>query len=360
MAEKTGSLSFRQVVFSATLVAVSRSHHRGGAKRIAILVLPGFQSLDAIGPAEVFATAGLLAARSGHKPSPYSVEIWAESVGPISSWTGLQFIAQRSYERARVPIDTVLIAGGGQLGQADYRPPQSLLRFLQHAVRKARRVASVCTGAFALAEAGLLDGLSATTHWAHADELARRYPKISVEPDALFTKSGSIYTSAGISAGMDLALSLVQEDLGRSTALATAKGLVLFLKRPGGQSQFSEELRSQLSLAGPMADLQRWIMDHLHEDLTVRLLAKRVAMSERNFQRVFRSEFDDSPARFVERMRVARARRLLEAEDLHLEEVAHATGFGNAERMRKSFQRSLDITPSEYRQRFATPGTSRT
>ncbi len=324
--------------------------------RVVIVIFPGFQTLDALGPLEVFATAGELAARTGAAAangSAYRVELWAERVGPVGAWTGVEFVAQRAYPRARVPVDTLLLAGGGQLGQPGVRSARGLLRFLRRSAGQVRRIGSVCTGAFALAEAGLLRGRRATTHWRFAAELSRRHPDVAVEPDALFVRDGNVYTSAGVSAGMDLALALVEEDLGRSVALATARELVLFLKRPGGQSQFSAELRAQERAAGPLAELPQWLGEHLDQDLSVPALGRQTAMSERNFARVFRATFGEPPARFVERMRVGRARRLLEDGELRLDEVAVAAGFGNAERMRKSFQRQLDVVPRDYRQRFA-------
>ena len=232
------------------------------------------------------------------------------------------------------------------------------LRWLTRIETRTRRLGSVCSGAFFLAEAGLLDGRRATTHWAAADRLARDYPAIDVDPDAIYIKDGHIYTSAGVTAGMDLALALVEEDLGRRIALATARQLVLFLKRPGGQSQFSTQLAAQTRASeapGNLAELTDWILDHLDADLSIASLASRAAMSQRNFARVFRRAFDVTPAKFVEQARVERARVLLEERDQTLDQIASHTGFGSSERMRRSFARQLRVVPDQYRRHFETP-----
>jgi transcriptional regulator GlxA family with amidase domain len=213
-------------------------------------------------------------------------------------------------------------------------------------------VGGICTGVFLLAEAGLLDGCRAVTHWAFCDELARRYPTIKVDPDPIFLRDGRFYTTAGMTAGMDLALALVQDDLGRDVALATARLLVLFLKRPGGQSQFSAHLAAQLDGDGPIAELQRWILDHLDTDLTVEALAERVHMSPRNFVRNFEREAGAPPGVFVEGARLDAARRALEDSEDQLETIAKRCGFTSAEILRRLFQRRLGVSPTSYRKRF--------
>jgi transcriptional regulator GlxA family with amidase domain len=216
-----------------------------------------------------------------------------------------------------------------------------------------RRLASVCTGAFFLAEAGLLDGRRATTHWAYCERLARRYPRVQVEADTLFVREGRIYTAAGVTAGMDLALAMVEEDHGREVALAVARELVLFLCRPGGQAQFSAQLAVQLAEHEPLRDLQAWILDHPREDLSVEALARRVAMSPRNFARVFTREVGTTPARFVTSVRVETARRLLEETSHDLPAVCDRSGLGSPESMRRAFQRTVGVAPSRYRERFS-------
>jgi transcriptional regulator GlxA family with amidase domain len=213
-------------------------------------------------------------------------------------------------------------------------------------------LASVCTGAFILASAGLLNDRRATTHWRSANALSREYPAITIDPDAIFVRDGHIYTSAGVTAGMDLALALVEEDFGREVALMVARLLVLFLKRPGGQSQFSSQLAVQMLPSGPLKGLPEWILEHLAEDLSVERLAARVAMSPRNFARVFLKETGATPAKFVEIARIEKARRELEDSNVAVEAVACLCGFGNAERMRRTFQRHLRVVPQEYRRRF--------
>jgi transcriptional regulator GlxA family with amidase domain len=211
----------------------------------------------------------------------------------------------------------------------------------------------VCTGAFLLAEAGLLDGRRATTHWASCRELARRYPRVQVDPDPIFVRDGNVHTSAGVTAGMDLALALVEEDHGREVALGVARWLVLFLKRPGGQSQFSAQLSAQLAAREPIQELQAWVIENVDADLSVEALARRAGMSPRNFARVFTRETGVTPACFVETARVEAARRRLEQEGARgVEAIAAACGFGSAETMRRAFLRRVRVSPSDYRERF--------
>jgi transcriptional regulator GlxA family with amidase domain len=210
----------------------------------------------------------------------------------------------------------------------------------------------VCTGAFLLAAAGLLDGRRATTHWAWCGALANRYPAVQVEPDPIFVRDGDVITSAGVTAGMDLALSLVEENIGRDVALEAARWLVLFLKRPGGQAQFSSQLASQLADREPLRELQAWVADNLDGDLSVPALARRACMSERNFARAFRRETGMTPAAYVEVVRVERARIALESGDSPVELVARQVGFGTVETMRRAFRRRLGVPPADYRSRF--------
>jgi transcriptional regulator GlxA family with amidase domain len=226
------------------------------------------------------------------------------------------------------------------------------LRWIRRQAGWVRRLASVCTGTFFLAEAGLLEGLRATTHWASCAQLAREFPGVRVEPDTIFVREGSIYTTAGVTAGMDLALAMVEEDHGREVALAVARALVMFLQRPGGQAQFSAQLAVQLAEHEPLRDLQAYILDHPRADLSVATLARRVAMSPRNFARVFTREVGATPARFVTSVRVETARRLLEDSAENLEAIGTRSGLGTPESMRRAFLRSLGIPPSQYRERF--------
>ncbi len=332
------------------------------ARRVSLFTFDGGNSLDVTGPLEVFATANEFLTRSGLAASPpYALEILAPSGGPVTLASGLRIIPDGVFGRGRHSIDTLIVCGGDARRIAAHEPT---LRSLTSLAPRVRRLASVCTGAFILAAAGLLDGKRATTHWRAIGALARHFPTVAVEDDALFVRDGNTYTSAGVTAGMDLALALLEEDLGREVALQVARNLVLFLKRPGGQSQFSSHLKAQSVRPGGLADTLEWILEHLDEDLPVERLAEQAAMSPRNFARVFAKRTGLTPAKFVEQARVDAARRQLEASDASLEVVARETGFGNAERMRRTFQRHLRVVPDDYRKRFEqgalTPGRTRT
>lgn len=330
-----------------------RTHRQAASvpRRVAVLVVPGLQPLDAVGPLEVF--AGANAAWAGAHPgasSPYAAELVAPRPGPVAAPSGYALVAARGIAELRSPLDTLLVAGG--MGIREALGDRALVGWIRRQARRARRVASVCTGAFLLAEAGLLDDLRVTTHWAYCDELAQRYPALRVDPDPIFVREGRIWTSAGVTSGMDLALALVDEDLGREVALAVARRLVVFLKRPGGQSQFSAQLAGQIAGREPLRDLQVWIAEHPEADLSVGALAARVGMSPRNFARVFAREVGTTPARFVEEVRVEAARRRLEELDEGVEALAAAVGFGTAETLRRAFLRVLGVGPAAYRSRF--------
>ncbi len=320
---------------------------------MAIFTFPGAQTLDATGPAEVFAASSAwLAEHRGHREPAYRVEILARRAGPVRMGSGLGLVADRAYASLRGPVDTLLFAGGSA-GIAGALADPKLLPWLRRTAPRVRRLGSVCTGAFFLAEAGLLDGRRATTHWAAVERLARRHPAVRVEPDAIYVRDGALVTSAGVTAGMDLALALVEEDWGREVALGVARQLVMFLKRPGGQSQFSAHLEAQTRSGGALAGLPDHVAASLADDLSVPALATRFAMSPRNFARVFAREFGVTPAKYVERVRLERARACLEDPGCGLEEVARSCGFGNEERMRKTFLRHLRVLPREYRRRFS-------
>jgi transcriptional regulator GlxA family with amidase domain len=320
-------------------------------RHIGILAYPGVALLDAVGPLEVFAAANIvLAERSPRCAKAYQVEIWSEHVGAIDGSCGVSLNATRSIAAAApFELDTLIVAGSPGTGNLVSKP---CVDWLREATGGIRRVGGICTGVFLLAEAGLLDGCRAVTHWAFCDELARRYPAIRVEPDPIFLRDGRFYTTAGMTAGMDLALALVQDDLGRDVALAAAQLLVVFLKRPGGQSQFSAHLAAQFDGDSPIAELQRWILDHLDTDLTIEALAERVHMSPRNFVRNFDREAGTPPGVFVERARLDAARRALEDCEDQLETIAKRCGFTSAEILRRLFQRRLGVSPTAYRKRF--------
>ena len=258
---------------------------------------------------------------------------------------------QSGLDACRGPIDTLVVAGGR--GARAAGRDERLIAWLRLAARRSRRVTSVCTGAFLLARAGLLDGRRATTHWAACGALARTFPSIEVDPDPIFVRDGNVYTSAGVTAGIDLALALVEEDLGRRASLDVARQLVLFVRRSGGQAQFSAGLAGQAAERPSLRELQDWIGDHLDEDLSVAALAARAYMSPRNFARVFAREVGTTPAAYVESLRLERARMLLETTDLQLEEIAARCGFGTVETLRRAFGRRLHVSPSGYRDRFS-------
>jgi len=323
-----------------------------------MLAYPGVQILDVTGPLEVFArTSRWLREGAGRAGEAYTVEIVAPSRGPFAASSGVKLVADRAIGDPGGPVDTLLVAGGAS--SDEYAAHPEIRRWLRREAARTRRLASVCTGAFLLAEAGLLDGLRATTHWASCSELARRFPGVRVEPDRLFVKEGAVYTSAGVTAGIDLALAMVEEDHGRDVALAVARLLVVFLKRPGGQSQFSAQLADQLAEREPLRELQAYVVDHPRADLSVEALARRAGMSPRNFARVFTREVGVTPARFVTRARVETARRLLEESSKGLDAIGVASGLGSAELVRRAFLRTFGVGPSAYRARFNPPPLAR-
>jgi transcriptional regulator GlxA family with amidase domain len=315
-------------------------------RRIVLVAFDRLQALDLVGPAEVFSMASRLAAGA------YSLEVVAAEKREISTSSGLHLRPDRSVATCRGPIDTLVVVGGEGVPAA--LRDDRLVGWVARAAGRSRRVASVCNGAFLLAHAGLLDGRRATTHWAACETLRRRHPEIDVEADAIFVKDGDVYTSAGVTAGMDLSLALVEEDLGRRAALEVARWLVLFLKRPGGQSQFSAQLSAQIAEREPLRELQAWIADHLGEDLSVPALAERACMSPRNFARAFRREVGVTPAVYVEAARIETARVALDGTQEPIESIARRCGFGTVETMRRAFHRRLGVGPSSYRERFLT------
>jgi len=336
---------------SKSRLAIAHKSRGLRTRRIVMLAFPDAQIIDVTGPLEVFGRAArLLADERGWRLPAYTVEIAAAKAGPLTTSCGIRLIADRSIAQVRGPIDTLLVAGGR--GTTAALGDRALIDWLRNIVRRTRRLCSVCTGAFLLAEAGLLDGLSATTHWRQCERLAAQYPAVSVENDPIFVRAGKVFTSAGVTAGIDLALALVEEDHGREVALAVARELVMFLRRPGGQSQFSVQLSAQVADREPLRELQRWMADHLGADLSVEALARRAAMSPRNFARVFAREVGMTPGEFVEKSRVEAARRRLEESAEGVDAIASECGFGTRESMRRAFLRTLHVPPSAYRSRF--------
>jgi transcriptional regulator GlxA family with amidase domain len=315
-----------------------------------MLAFPDAQILDVTGPLEVFAIANRLLDVAG-RPGAYQIELVAMSAGPVRMSSGLELVAPRAARDVRGAVDTLFVPGGEGTRRAVQ--DAATIEWIQRVDARARRTAGVCSGAFLLARAGLLDGRRATTHWRNCADLARRFPRVTVEPDRIYVRDGRIATSAGVTAGMDLALVLVEDDLGGELARDVARQLVLFLRRPGGQSQFSVQLASPVAHRPSLRELQSWIHEHPDADLGVEALARRMAMSPRNFARVFTRELETTPARYVERARVEAARQWLEDSRASLDEVAAACGFGSAETLRRAFQRVLRVSPSAYRDAFA-------
>ncbi|MFJ4282635.1 GlxA family transcriptional regulator [Streptomyces massasporeus] len=317
------------------------------APRTVLTVLfDGLQSLDVTGPLEVFAGAALLS------PGAYRIRTASLDGAPVRTTSGLTLVPDEPLTDAGDP-DILLVPGG----PGSLRPDPGLVDWVRERGPRAARLVSVCTGAAVLAGAGLLDGRRATTHWAYCDRLAREYPAVEIDPDPVYVRDGHISTSAGVTAGIDLALALVEEDLGRDAALTIARHLVVFLRRPGNQAQFSAQLAAQTARREPLRDVQRWITDHPDADLSVDALADRARLSPRHFARAFRAETGMTPGRYVDRVRLEHARRLLEDTTDGVEEVARTSGYGTPEAMRRAFVRTLGTPPAEYRRRFRPAAT---
>lgn len=316
------------------------------AKTIVMLAFADAQVLDVVGPLQMLAAVN--DERPKDKPA-YVLTLLAEKKGPFRTSGGIRIDADGSYRDLPKQIDTLMIAGGSiEAALKDAR----LLTALKTGAKQARRIVSICSGAFFLASLGLLKGKRATTHWRSVDLLARLFPDTTVEPDALYVRDGKVWTSAGVTAGMDLALALVREDHGEDMALRIARRHVLFLMRPGGQSQFSAHLKTESAATGKLSNLLRWIPEHVSGDLDVAALAARANMSERSFARIFRREAGKTPGAYVEDIRLDEARRLLTATSLPVTDIAARSGFGSEERMRRAFHRHLKINPAAFRARF--------
>lgn len=305
------------------------------------------QMLDIVGPLEVFSIANRV---SGLAPSPYRIElVSAGRATAIAGTSGLSLKVAGSYRQVRGKIDTLLIAGGEGARMLN---DKAVLAWIRMTAGRVRRVGSVCTGAFVLANAGVLDGRRVTTHWAWTAELQRLHSEITVDPNPIWVRDGNVYTSAGITAGIDLAIEMVAEDLGTAVALRVAQQMVVFLHRPGGQAQFSVSLARQASERKPFRDLRTWMIENLAGDLSITALAGRTGMSARNFCRVFPREMGATPGRYIHSLRVEAARRGLEQNQLSLKEITAICGFGSEEVLRCTFLRELKTTPGAYRKRF--------
>ncbi|WP_280698391.1 GlxA family transcriptional regulator [Kitasatospora sp. GP82] len=315
-------------------------------RRVVVVVYPGAQALDIAGPIEVFDTVNRQLPGSD---AGYRIEFVSADAPLVRTCSGMQ-IGAAPLEAGEGPIDTLLVPGGWSLKEA--LENRELVSWIRRASARSRRVASVCGGAFLLAEAGLLKGRRATTHWAFCADMAQRYPDVTVDREPIFVWDGRFVTSAGVSTGIDMALALVEADHGAAFALEVARFLVLFFKRNGGQSQFSAILEAQLADRAPIRAAQEWILENLEQPLPVPEIAERANMSVRNFARVFRREVGTPPGQYIEQMRIARARKLLESTDLPVAQIARRCGFPAPETFFRSFGRALELTPNEYRHRF--------
>lgn len=318
-------------------------------KKIVMLSVPPAQGIDLIGPLEAFGIASrMLEESTGRRGYETELVTNADDLALPTSG-GVRVLAHRHYHEVRGKVDTVLVTGGA--GTRGPRDP-ALLAWLRKMQKQARRLCSVCTGAFLLADAGLLNGRRATTHWKFVESFARKHPGVSWDPNPIFVQDGNIYTSAGITAGMDLALALIEEDYGGALALSVARHMVIFLRRPGSQAQFSVAMSAQAAERKSLQELQVWIAENLGKNLSVEVLAERAAMSARNFTRVFTRELGSTPAHYVEQVRIEAARTQLAATDDSVEQVASRCGFSSAELLRRCFLRHFKVAPSQYRKHF--------
>ncbi|MEV6101400.1 GlxA family transcriptional regulator [Nocardia sp. NPDC051981] len=314
---------------------------------VLIVVFDGFQLTDVAGPADVFAGAAALGATPG-----YRVELAAAQAGPVRSSCGIEVTAAHGLDTWDGPLDTLLVVGGLTVWAA--AGDAELVTGIRRLAAGSGRVGSVCSGTFLLARAGLLDGRRATTHWAGGELLAEQFPAITTEPDRIYVRDGPMWTSAGVTAGIDLALAIVAADHGPDLAREVARWMVVYLHRPGGQSQFSAPLAANPPKRNSLRALQVWMEENPEADLSLPALAGQVGMSIRHFSRVFAGETGTTPARYVEQVRVAAARRLLETTDQPMDRIAAAVGLGSPETLYRIFHRQLGIPPGEYRARFTT------
>jgi transcriptional regulator GlxA family with amidase domain len=321
-------------------------------KLVVIIAMPGTMSLDIAGPSDVFHNANrVILQRMGF--SPYKIILASpDDTTSVKIGSGITIKCDENVFNIKNKIDTLIIAGFPAADSIESR--RDLIQWLKESANNTRRIASICRGAFLMAEAGFLNNKRATTHWNFCDDLQKNYPQVQVDPDPIFIGDGKFYTSAGVSSGIDLTLALLEEDFGREIALNVARNLVLYLRRPGNQSQFSIVLAQQETSKEPLRHLQKWLLDHLDKNLTVETLAEQCSMSPRNFARVFQKEMKMTPGKYLEKLRVETARRRLEETNLGLDQIARECGLGSADTLRRIFLRQLKITPNQYRRSFKT------
>jgi transcriptional regulator GlxA family with amidase domain len=323
--------------------------------RVGLIGYDGVQALDIIGPSDAFTIAEIETDNGQRRPC-YEVIIIGITSKPFRAESGISFQPHTTLRNAPT-FDTLIIPGGKGLRIG--KSGNLIAKWISSRAKRIRRIASVCTGVYALAPTGLLDGRRVTTHWRFANEVARRFPKLNVDHDALFLKDGPFYTAGGITASVDLALALIEEDYGPRIALAVARELVVFLKRSGGQKQYSEPLEFQINSTDRFADLASWMVEHMRGDLSLDALAKRVCFSPRHFVRRFKQAFGGTPAAFVENLRLDEARRRLSERTQTIENVASSVGFQSDDVFRRAFQRRFGVKPSSYRSRFNARTKSR-
>ncbi len=320
--------------------------------RIGIVVFERCQIVDATGSAGVFGVANEILKDTLKGAAGYDIRLLAVDAGQIRTSSGVSLFADHALNDRLPPFNTLICVGGK--GTQNFAADASAIAAVRKLAGKAQRIVSVCTGAFILAAAGLLDGKRAVTHWAHCQKLAADYPRITVEQDPIYIKDGNVYTSAGVTAGMDLALALVESDYGRDVALAAARDMVMFMKRPGSQAQYSAYLAAQTAPSGTIRDMQLWLLENIDRDIDVETLADKAAMSPRTFYRQFKKSTGLTPARFIADCRLDAARRLIEESPMAVKSIAQHCGFGDPERMRRAFQRTFGISPDDYRRRFSS------
>ncbi len=316
-------------------------------RRVGIVGYNGVQALDIAGPADVFTIANTLIAA---KTPPYVVVLVGAKRGPIASESGIAFYAEATFSRSGL-LDTIVVPGGCTL-RLDTKARTEIVAWLRENAGRARRVASVCTGIYALADSGLLDGRTATTHWRYASDVQERWDRVKVNADSIFVKDGKYYTSAGVTAGIDLCLAFIEEDFGQEIALKVARELVVYLKRSGGQLQYSQPLLVQTQAKGRFGEIGEWIRGNLNENLTVEAIAERAKLSPRQFTRRFVAAFGITPADFVEELRLDEARWLLLNADEPIDSVAMDVGYTTGDTFRRAFERRYGVAPTEYRKRF--------
>lgn len=322
-----------------------------GTRTIAVVVYEGCEILDATAPVEAFEMANRILSDHKAPQTGYHMVLLAEQGGPVATSSGIRLVADSWFDSTD-EIDTLIVAGSPESSLRKALANKALIGWVRKRGAHVRRLVSVCSAAFILAEAGMLDGRRATTHWMDAEQLGKEYPTVRVEPDAIFVRDGSVATSAGITAGLDLTLSLIEEDFGKALALAVARRLVMYLKRPGGQTQFSTHLRNQMVTGSSLSTALAWLEHNFQGKITVDDLAQRACMSPRNFARTFLRETGATPARYVELIRLEHAVQLLADITRPLAVIAMECGFSSTEQLRRAFNRQFGISPVEYRERF--------